>query len=621
MNVLVSLLEKIQDYPPFSLFSRLKERTVHQAILAITIFLVLLSSFLSSRNIELIYAHLGYTPAHYVYKTYHPENFEKDFPSGVENFDKSSVMNLYKYAYEYLHIEPLTYNFVFIWIEAIGLALAIYWLSRVLLPNAPPLVRMLCVAFFMAGQMRYIDIANFGGVTFYGHYYVAIDIVRIITLIFFLRKRIILTAVSLAVLFTIHPVHAVFMSVFLAVVGGIFWRDYLKWKPLLAGLGFFLAIVAPWIYTKYNLGNFVGTPNTIDAQTWIDFARFGNYHLFPLDFGRWYLTTKLIPYFIICGLWIYYFKRDHAQSEIARKVFYGSIAIFILSLCGLVIAHTIPVPSLIKLALHRSCNLFMLVVIPFLTYSLIKDIYESHWLQQIVAFIISVGVLSISPFMLFGLILLVFLAKPSLQNIPLLKRKISWRPHAVILIFLISAPIASSIWLLKIGYWSSYTRIEERHQEAIAYENAQLWVKKHTAIDALIMPPPNALAAGQDVAMRSSFGTMRDWIHDCCLYNSNKKWFDEGLKRFNEYGVDITPYLAVTDRPGVYHAFELASRLNEIYHSQKPDWYQHLAKEYSINYFIFRKKELKAQVPFIPVYENELYIIYDASKPISTISD
>ena len=59
-----------------------------------------------AQDIGLLYAAYGFGPMAYTHKRCHPERFARDFPSGVENFDKSAPMHAYPLAYRCLGIPP-----------------------------------------------------------------------------------------------------------------------------------------------------------------------------------------------------------------------------------------------------------------------------------------------------------------------------------------------------------------------------------------------------------------------------------------------------------------------------------------------------------------------------------
>ena len=591
-----------------------------QVALMAMLLMMALTGVYFSKHLSLIYADIGFSPAHYVYKVAHLENFARDFPSGVENFDKSSVMNLYKYAYSIFGIQPLTLNRIFIFLEVISMSIALCFFSRAAEPNRSYLGQLLLISFFMAGEIRDINIANFGGVLFYGHYYIAADILNLLAVIFLLRGKLILSVVALAFLLTVHPVQGVFLGALLGSIILYHPREYLATKRIIiAGIAG-ACIAVPWILTKYNilsvLGEVAGHPQGVmSAQTWMTFARFGNYHFFVTDFGSRFVINALIPYLLYFSLWVAYRRQYYQGNRVVRKLFPATVIIFIISLLGLLIPHVTNSPFLVKISLHRISNLFILVTLPFMVQRFIFNILKGSWVEQVSTILLIVGSFLRPIGVVFSLPLIIMsFGYPFWQNNPMLSKRIAWHPNFVVVMLSTFLPILTFIWLSFVGYWPSYLKKNTIAQRARDYEAAQLWIKSNTAPDALIMPPPNARSAGQGVMVRSSFGTLRDWIHNCCLYNSSKKWFDVGLQRSAEFGVNLQPYINKKGGGGIYRQIDFSKAITDRYHTARPQWYRNLAKKYGIDYMIFLRKDLEAEVPSEMVYANDSYIIFMTSK-------
>jgi hypothetical protein len=57
-------------------------------------------------DLDLLYAAYGLGPMNFTHKACAPEQFARDFPSGVENFAKSAPMHAYPLAYRLLGVAP-----------------------------------------------------------------------------------------------------------------------------------------------------------------------------------------------------------------------------------------------------------------------------------------------------------------------------------------------------------------------------------------------------------------------------------------------------------------------------------------------------------------------------------
>jgi len=113
------------------------------------------------RHIDLEIALGGFSPIDWINQSFQPNNFAKNFPSGIENYNRSAFMHVYKLAYGYLGIRPENLLPIIIGLEIAILALAVYALSQTLFPFAPPGVPAIAIVLVIASYARHMNLAYF----------------------------------------------------------------------------------------------------------------------------------------------------------------------------------------------------------------------------------------------------------------------------------------------------------------------------------------------------------------------------------------------------------------------------------------------------------------------------
>src|SRR4051794_4799532 len=74
----------------------------------------------------------GFSPIGFLEKKHRTENFAKDFPSGIEAFDSSSLVNVCEWVREKTDVAPLNLERLIIFLEIGVLLLALYFFIRAL---------------------------------------------------------------------------------------------------------------------------------------------------------------------------------------------------------------------------------------------------------------------------------------------------------------------------------------------------------------------------------------------------------------------------------------------------------------------------------------------------------
>ena len=139
---------------------------------------------------------------------------------------------------------------------------------------------------------------------------------------------------------------------------------------------------------------------------------------------------------------------------------------------------------------------------------------------------------------------------------------------------------------------------------AYALLDAELWAKGNTPAGSLFMVDPIYTYIWRDKSHRPSFGTVREWVHTCCLYNSRREVLEEGMKRLRELNVDVTKYIfdeKANRALPVQRA--ILAEVRKQYYQWNHDDFRRIANKYGIRYFVFDKANTKSP-PLPLIYEN-----------------
>jgi len=142
------------------------------------------------------------------------------------------------------------------------------------------------------------------------------------------------------------------------------------------------------------------------------------------------------------------------------------------------------------------------------------------------------------------------------------------------------------------------------------YLEVQNWAKVHTLPQSLFMVDPSIFYGWRDFSERSSFGNLREWLHTSWLYDSSNSRFNEGMKRFGEYEIDIEPYLNKRSVPSVRDYQILTEHVKSKYYNNPATWHEKMARKYEISYIVFVKKNVHQSYPFKNVFENNHFVVY-----------
>jgi len=121
------------------------------------------------------------------------------------------------------------------------------------------------------------------------------------------------------------------------------------------------------------------------------------------------------------------------------------------------------------------------------------------------------------------------------------------------------------------------------------------------------MVDPTIYYGWRDFSQRASFGNLREWIHTSWAYSHSFENYQEGMRRFEEFSIDLNRYIAM--RPISNSFSKLHSAVREKYYVFDHDFFLTLAKKYGINYFLFNKEYNRSILNMPIVFENRHFMI------------
>ena len=633
-----------------TLSSMLASRWVVAGLLAITVVAVWLSS---THEVNALLAWKGFLPIGWVYKTLMPGNFALDFPGGAETYHVSAFMHVY-FAANRLGIAPEVFLPVVVAFEVCMLSLAVFMLSRALVPEAPLLVAALVVVYAVASPARDINLANFPQPYILGQYYNVADALRLLGIAMVLKSRPVWAAALLAGSFITHPTMGLMGLVCAAAMQLTRPREILTRQFLVAAI-LFVVVTGGWLLAQ--LGDTAISGGQIPVQIWMEMTRVFNYHWYTVDNGFFTLNPRrlFLPFLSFLVLLACYWPA--ARSAVSAKALAGVLALLGLTLTGLAISALVPVPFLVKLALHRASELVLFIGLPFVVAGLWRDLSTGGWWKRVAAASVLFSPWFVRPFPVLPSLVL---AAPSgwrlLKGRPASRADWVVAAMALAVAALVGLYVARGVWIAQsplsfytddhktlllalvlgliaiFSIWPRRTAIQalvlvaamaysldwlrvKADRKDIArgqsYLQAQLWARDKTAVTALFMTDPTQYYGWRDFSQRSSFGNVREWLHTSWLYDSRVERYEEGMRRFGEFKIDLGPFLR-HQPPGAGMDL-LTAAARRKYYEASDLWRTDLAQRYGINYFVLERARMLAPVGLKVVYENEHFLIYSAN--------
>ena len=619
------------------------------------------------RNIDLKIALGGWSPIDWINQIAYPENFENNFPSGIEIFEKSAFMHIYKLAFFGLGIPTENTVYLVIALEIFLLASAIYCLSRTLLPSFNELLHIILVLLVVSSYAREMNFARFAQTYFAGHYYNVADALRIFAIVMILKKKPVESFLLLSGSIACHFLMGLTGALFILGMLTIKHQESLKTKYLLGYL-IFLCFSGFWVFVNLEPSKILSSQIPNDA--WINLTRLNNSHWYPYDSGIFTVghQNEFIPFLSFVLLFSFYFHlfRSSSRNEMPDRILAGMIMMAMLVTMGIIFSIFSSSPILIKLSLHRANDLIITVGMIYIIAGLFKELNSPHYWRRIFSMADLLFPFFIKPG--FPVFISLALANPSYLRLfkngsfkkadlitfivaasivlllviygingmlgtflsdayvgintllrAFLKMKLSGIASFIIGVFFLIAfrkfYVAKSfklflclIFFASATVWLFNTQIAYSEKGlAKDYRDAQIWARQNTPPRSLFMVDPTIYYGWRDFSQRASFGNLREWIHTSWAYSHSFENYQEGMRRFEEFSIDLNRYIAM--RPISNSFSKLHSAVREKYYVFDHDFFLTLAKKYGINYFLFNKEYNRSILNMPIVFENRHFMI------------
>lgn len=602
----------------------------------------------------------GFSPIDWVNHLLLPENFTSDFKNGMEAYRFSFFMNLYPALTRWFGIPVETAIYFVLGFEVVALSAAAAYFARILLPGASPLVPAIVALIMVASSLGMADLSRISTKPYFaGLYYNVAEVGRLLAIAFVLRRHWWLAAGALAFSIATHPIMGALGAFFIAV-GFLLVPGQKRDQTALPASILCVVLAGAWVIGGVGLTAQL-TGGQIPRDVWVAYTTALNYHWYPYAYGM--LTDfhgqHLLPLLGYAVLFYRYLPDRGLPVEIERAWRWGISSLLVLSAAGVAFSVWLPEPFLIKLNLQRASALVLWLGLPIVAAGLLQDVTKGWWLGRVAA-----GALLLSPF-LAGVVVptiavLIVAAPPALNIARRWGSAGAGERTACIAFFAVSLLLfwyvafsgyfdtnriyytgalvawkggillAISAWIvgrflgqgrsklvvmaavaLAAAFWikEDYRVASVDHERAKAYRAVQDWARTSTPREALFFVDPLIMYGWRDYSQRSSFGNLREWLHTSWLYDSNVAYYHEGIKRFNELGIDPAPYLTL--RPTSEKMTTFYTAVGRRFYELNDDWRMDLARRYGISFFVMGREKLQSTA-LARVFENEKFVVLDA---------
>lgn len=601
----------------------------------------------------------GWSPIDWVNHLAYPENFMRDFPSGLD-YSRSLSMYIYPLLYFVFNINPETTIYFYLFFEITILAAAVWYLTRTILPDSNPEIAALAVILIVSSSIGMADISRIAIKPYYaGLYYNVAEAFRLFAIAMALRGRWWTSSILISLALTTHPIIGSIGACVIAIIFMLQPDVYKRARPW-AAMIFSIIVTSVWFYYQIFSGTTINE-NQIPFDIWVDFTTALSSHWYTYDYGM--LTDFHGQHFLpLLGLLMLYFTYLHQvinDVKLRKILFYSGLGLVILVVLGIIFS-TWPINAfLIKLNLQRASQLLIWLGLPVIITGLFKDLFNgnvviklaacsiifSPFISDAILPIISVLVVTIprivvyiksqssfdyyrlSVIGIYALILCLLIWYVAFSGY-FINNKVYYHGSSrawVMSLFFVTIIYTfnklnfnyrnATLLLLFVAFLSAnwiiarHDQLSANHEKAVAFRDVQLWARNNTRPNALFFVDPLILYGWRDYSRRSSFGNIREWLHTSWLYDSDYANYKEGLKRFNELGID--PYDYILERPTNVKMSRLYSDVHAEFYKKSDQWRKAIAEKYDISYFVMQKSKIKT-TNMNTVYENNWFVVLDA---------
>lgn len=612
----------------------------------------------------------GFSILEFLAQKTHPENFARDFPGGTMAATASILTELYYPLQQLTHLSGLTLMSTMIWLEIASVFAAawVFWRFTDLASDNLHAwgYAWLCMVLCLSSVIS-PDLANFKFPYFHGQFYGYADALRLVAIVFALRRQWAWTALLICLAFTIHPIKTIGAGIFILAAVLIDAKNAVSFKSLFWG-----AVTATfcglWAYYWLGIGRDTGaTP--IEPAEFISYTRIFQSHWYPLDLGlisngHPYNLSPFLALMVMACVALY----QTGLSPILRKQILAGYALTAVVVAGGIYLSTqIVSPTLIKLSLARASDLMTLLAPFFIVAALIAKWRTENWawvalyaVFLIGGFtgtlymapglaIIAVGMLGWelrksghdmprTPFLLGALLLAATIAlwlfNPETVNpfvltakrfaivlaawglLVLIGRVPNWMRlnmssnHARILCLTAAFLLSGAVWAA-----GKLQRSPEYISKGNDFYAVQMWANANTPSDALFMVDPCQIYGWRDFSERASIGTPREWFMTGWIYMTDGRTLNRGKEISQALGLDMNKYIAPATEKPITDSQTICKIAQESYYDPSRQVYARMSKNFGVDYFVLEKPKsdaVTAPLKTQPLFSNNHYSVYTA---------
>lgn len=641
-----------------------------RVLIYISLFLFLIFSWYQyTYDLDLKDALYGFSPHEWL-ATKNLEINKLGYSNGLEIYFSSFFMYIYIFFYDILHIDGLIAEKIVIFFEIFSKTIAAYIIVNVLFKNEQTVKKdtifFIFALFCISGYAFYSDLSRFANPFFVGLFYNIADSFRLIAIALFLKRKFLLGAVILTLSLLTHPLYALIGAFFILSCSLVTFKQFTKKEYIQIFLGSLIFIVTLVIvYFNISLNDYLAVTQKVSKEVFIQWSLFNNFHWYPIEYGLFgvYHYERFLGFITVSLVFLYSLYAKEKLTFIDKQVFIGWLSMISLTILGVYFSWSKESVFMIKLSLTRASLLALEISVLYIVYRFVSDIFNVNKSIIIRSFSF---VLLISPFLIkapfsYGISILLivyysFYNRKNLQYNTLFMMLWLLMANSFILLvyystaglidlnyyenyfgtyFLVKLFIVVTIVLimgniiklkllkvigllgmisfisfLSYSWLSSRVLLKENIQlYAKDYKAVQLWVKNNTKKDAKFLLDPSLGSGWRLYSQRASFGTYREWTHNSWLYTQNLDYYEEGIKRFNEYNVNLEQS-RYNIQPRLQHYKNLEQDLQTYFYNFDKLWFDKIAQKYDLDYIVMIKSEIKKELNYNNVYDNNSFIVY-----------
>ncbi len=616
----------------------------------IAIFLFFVASgfwFSQIQVLELFLANVGSSPLHFVYSTLDPVVSASDWPTGTRNLGKSLPINIYSWFGLNTDINLIKVMNVYIAIEIIIMLGAYVYFFKVCNTDNTIVLAIIFTLIVSLTAFQNMNLARFAYPFVWGLYYSAASALRILGIALVFKNKPWPASIALALSMLVHPLIGLIGVIAASAV--VASRGLSDLKKYLLPAVIMVVITTTWFL--FNFGGDEISSGAIPEEHWFALTKIFNAHWYPSFIGVFtslsqYHFLPLLSLLLIYSVGGIYNKKN---NFILNKEINVIVAVLsVVTLFGLIVSYFEINPFLVKLSLHRASDLLAVVVfIPVLHY-LWSDICSTGVVRKSLALLLLLSPVMSSKYPGFPVVLSLIYTLPMV--IKLNQEKSFGAPRLALLVWLIVLFILfnhivegypgnyifisvslwvipflllvflskkySNIYILMILVWvgisipvlNAERNLKYKREQNKAKYDMQLWARNNTANDALFMLDPTSYGGWRDISHRASFGTVKEWLHNAWLYDSDSRLYKEGLRRFSLLDLNPESFYSFNTRNKAYKSIRLSARMK--YYNANHEFFKVLAEQENIDYFVFELKFMKNKDYSLNcVYKNNYYTI------------